>query len=70
MTLDEDVASQMKRKKYVEMETQDLREELDMLLLKVQDSEAREARTESETSTLLGRSMSIDEELTVEMAPP
>ena len=37
--LDEDLASQMKRKKYDEMETNELREKLDMLRLKVQEVE-------------------------------
>ena len=44
VTLDEDLASQMKRKKDVEMETEDLREKLDMLRLNVQEREVREAR--------------------------
>ena len=57
----------MKRKKDVEMEIEDLREKLDMLRLKVQEREAREARIESETATLLDKSMSLDKELTVEM---
>ncbi|TMX02339.1 hypothetical protein EJD97_021943 [Solanum chilense] len=52
VTLDEDLASQMKRKKDVEMETEDLREKLDMLRLKVQEREARDARIESETTAL------------------
>ncbi|XP_015064577.1 uncharacterized protein LOC107009747 [Solanum pennellii] len=67
MTLDEDMASLMKIKKNVEMETKDLREKLDMLRLNVQEREARESRIESETTTLLAKSMSLDEELTVEM---
>ena len=67
MTLDEDLASQMKRKKDVEMETEDLREKLDMIWLKVQEREAREARIESKTAALLAKSVSLDEELTVEM---
>ena len=41
MTLDEDLASQMKRNKVVERETAELREKLDMLRLKVQEREAR-----------------------------
>ena len=40
-TLDEYLASKMKRKKDVETETEDLREKLDMLRLKVQEREAR-----------------------------
>ena len=67
MTLDEDLASQIKRKKDVEMETKDLREKLDMLRLKVQEREAREVRIESETATLLAKSMSLDKEMIVEM---
>ena len=47
MTLDEDMAAQMKRKKDVELETKDLREKLDMLQLKEHEREAREARIES-----------------------
>ena len=57
----------MKRKKDVEMEIEDLREKLDMLWLKVQEREAREARIESETTALLAKSMSLDEEVIVEM---
>ena len=50
MTLDEDLALQMKRKKNVEMETANMREKLDLLRLKAQEREAREARIESETA--------------------
>ena len=67
VTLDEDLASQMKRKKDVETETEDLREKLDMLRLKVQEREAIEARIESKTTSLLAKSISLDEELTAEM---
>ena len=67
MTLDEDQASQMKWKNDVEMETEDLQEKLDMLWLRVKDREAREARIESVIATLLAKSMSLDEELTMEM---
>ena len=67
MTLDEDLALQMKRKKNVEMETANMREKLDLLRLKAQEREAREARIESETTTLLAKSMSLKEELSVEM---
>ncbi|TMW93006.1 hypothetical protein EJD97_012304 [Solanum chilense] len=49
------------------METEDLREKLDMLRLKVQEKEARETRIESETTSLLAKSMSNDDDLTVEM---
>ena len=54
----------MKRKKDVEMETEDLWEKFDMFWLKVLEREAREARIESH---LLSKSVSLDEELTVEM---
>ncbi|TMX02960.1 hypothetical protein EJD97_019109 [Solanum chilense] len=64
LTLDEDLASHMKRKKDVEMDTEDLREKLDILRLQVQE---REARIDSETAALLAKSMSLDKELTVEM---
>ena len=57
----------MKRKKDIEMETEDLREKLDMLWLKVQEREAREVRIDSETAALLAKSMSFDKELTIEM---
>ena len=40
VTLDEDLASQMKRNKDVEMETEGLREKLDMLRLKMQERQA------------------------------
>ena len=58
VTLDEDLASQMKIKKDVEMNIEDLRDKLDILWLKVQE---REARIESDTATLLDKSMSLDE---------
>ena len=65
--LDEDLASQVKRKKNVERETEDLLEKLNMFQLKVQERAARESRIESEIAALLAQSMSLDEELTVEM---
>ncbi|XP_069154348.1 uncharacterized protein [Solanum lycopersicum] len=46
-SLDEDLASQMKRKKNFDAEIEDLREKLDMVQLKVQEREARELRIES-----------------------
>ena len=67
VTLDEDLASHVKRKKYFYIEIEDLQEKLDMLRLKVQEKEAREARVESETATLLAKSVSLDEEITVEI---
>ena len=48
VTLDEDLASQMKIKIDVDKETEDLREKLDMLRLKVQEREVREASIESD----------------------
>ena len=65
VTLDEDMATRIKRKKGVEMETENFREKLDMLWLKVQEREAREARIESETAALLSICMSLYEELTM-----
>ncbi|TMX02568.1 hypothetical protein EJD97_021074, partial [Solanum chilense] len=49
------------------MEIDDLREKLDMFRLKVQEREARETRIELEAAALLAKSMSLDEELIVEM---
>ena len=62
VTLDEDLTSQMKRKKDVEMEREGLREKLDMLWLKKQE---REARIDSETAALLAKNMLLYKELTV-----
>ena len=42
VTLDKDLASQIKRKKDVEMDTESLREKLDTLRLRVQEIEATE----------------------------
>ncbi|TMW80781.1 hypothetical protein EJD97_015181 [Solanum chilense] len=67
VTLDEDLASQMKRKKDVERETKSLRDKLDTLRMKVQEIEAREAMIDSETAALLAKSMLLDKELTVHM---
>ncbi|TMW84642.1 hypothetical protein EJD97_024732 [Solanum chilense] len=64
VTLDEDLASQIKRKKEVEMETESLRRRLNMLRLEVHEGKAREAKTDIETAVLLARSASLDEELT------
>ncbi|TMW81424.1 hypothetical protein EJD97_009749 [Solanum chilense] len=63
-TLDEDVASQMKRKKEVEMETESLRKRLNMLRLEVHKGKAREAKIDVETAILLAKSASLDKELT------
>ncbi|TMW81921.1 hypothetical protein EJD97_007382, partial [Solanum chilense] len=46
---------------------EDLREKLDMLRFKVHEREPREARIESENAALLSKSMSLDEEMTLEM---
>lgn len=67
VTLDEDLTSEMKRKKDVEMDTKDLREKLDKFRVKVQVIEVREARIESKTASLLANSMLLHEELTMEM---
>ena len=67
VTLDEDLTSQMKRKKDVETEKEDLRGKLDILRLKVQEREEREAKIKSETTALLSKNMSLDEELTVKI---
>ena len=62
VTLDEDLASQMKIKKDVEMNIDDLRDKLDILWLKVQE---REARIDSDTAALLVKIVLLDKELTV-----
>jgi len=49
------------------METEDFQVKLDMLRLKVQEREVREARIELETIALLAKSTWLDDELTVEM---
>ena len=64
VTLDEDLASQIKRKKEVEMETKSLRKRLNLLHLKVHEGKAGEAKIDIETVILLARSASLDEELT------
>ena len=45
VTLDEDMASQMKGKKDIEMKTEDLREKLDMFRLKFQERDARKVKS-------------------------
>ena len=62
-TLDEDLASQIKRKKEVEMETKSLRRRLDMLRLEAHEVKAREAKISIETAVLSARSAALDEEL-------
>ena len=64
VTLDEDLASQVKRKKEVEMETESLRKRLNMLHLEVHEEKARDAKINVETAVLLAKSASLDEELT------
>ncbi|TMW80486.1 hypothetical protein EJD97_019306 [Solanum chilense] len=64
MTPDEDMASQLKRKKEVEMETESLRKRLNMLRLEVHEGKAREAKIDIETAALLAKSASLDEKLT------
>ncbi|XP_069153773.1 uncharacterized protein [Solanum lycopersicum] len=63
-TLDEDLASQIKRKKEVEMETESLRKRLNLLRLEIHEGKAREAKIDIETAVLLDRSAALDEELT------
>ncbi|XP_069148346.1 uncharacterized protein [Solanum lycopersicum] len=62
-TLDEDLASQMKRKKEVEMETERLRKRLNLLRLEIHEGKAREAKIDIETAVLPARSAALDEEL-------
>ncbi|TMW87084.1 hypothetical protein EJD97_020442 [Solanum chilense] len=64
VTLDEDLASQIKRNKEVEMETESLRKRLNMLRLEVHEGKAREAKIDIETAVLLAKSASLDEKLT------
>ena len=65
VTLDEDLASQIKRNKEVEMETESLRKRLNMLRLKVHEGKAREAKIDVETAVLLAKSVSLDKELII-----
>ena len=62
-TLDEDLASQRKRKKEVEMETESLRKRLNLLRLETHEGKAREAKIDIETAVSLARSATLDEEL-------
>ena len=57
----------MKRKKNVEIETEDLREKLGIFQLKVQERKARESSIELKTVALLDKNVSLDEELTMEI---
>ena len=62
-TLDEDLASQIKRKKEVEMETESLRKRLNLLPLEIHEGKAREAKVDVETVVLLARSAALNEKL-------
>ena len=64
VTVDEDLASQIKRNKEVKMETESLRKRLNMLHLEVHEEKARDAKIDVETAVLLAKSASLDEELT------
>ena len=64
-TLDEDLASQIKRKKEVEMETESLRKRLNLLRLEIHEGKAREAKIDIETAVLSARSAALDEELAI-----
>ena len=61
-TLEEDLASQIKRKKEVEMETESLRKRLNLLRLEIHEGKAREAKIDIETAVLLARSAALDED--------
>ena len=58
-TLDEHLASQIKRKKEVEMETESLRKRLNLLCLEVNEGKTREAKIDIETAVLLARSAAL-----------
>ena len=62
-TLDDDLASQIKRKKEVEMETESLRKRLNLLRLEIHEGKAREAKIDIETAVSLAKSATLDEEL-------
>ena len=64
VTLDEDLASQIKRNKELEMETESLRKRLNMLRLKVHEEKAREAEIDAKTAIMLAKRVSLDKELT------
>lgn len=68
-TLDEDLASQIKRKKEVEMETESLRKRLNLLRLEIHEGKAREAKIDIETAVLLDRNAALDEELATHSDP-
>ncbi|TMW86639.1 hypothetical protein EJD97_021080 [Solanum chilense] len=62
-TLDEDLASQIKRKKEVETEAESLRKRLNLLRLEIHEGKAGEAKIDSETAVVLARSAALDEKL-------
>ncbi|TMW82690.1 hypothetical protein EJD97_005338 [Solanum chilense] len=62
-TLDEDLASQIKRKKEVEIEAESLRKRLNLLRMEIHEGMAREARIDIETAVVLAKSAALDEEL-------
>ena len=68
-TLDEDLASQIKRKKEVEMETESLRKRLNLLRLEIHEGKAREAKIDIETAVALARNAALDEELATHSDP-
>ena len=64
VTLEEDLALQIKRKKEVEMETEILRKRLNLFRLEVRKGKAREAKIDVGIAVLLAKSASLDKELT------
>ena len=64
VTVDEDLASQIKRNKEVKMETESLRKRLNMLHLEVHEEKARDAKIDVETAVLLAKNASRDKEST------
>ena len=71
-TLDEDLASKMKKKKDTEIEREVLGKKLDLLRQKIQEREARETEIELAISNALTRNGELDEELAAEIknSPP
>ncbi|TMW83391.1 hypothetical protein EJD97_001870 [Solanum chilense] len=62
-TSDDDLASQIKRKKEVDMENASLRKRLNLLRLEVHEGKASGSNIDIETAILLARSAALDEEL-------
>ena len=62
-TLDEDLASQIRRKKEVETEAESLRKRLNLLRLEIHEGKARDAKIDIETAVLSARSAALDEKL-------